>query len=106
MKTYRVFAGLAAAMVLAAGTGAAATTLPDVREPASYDKPRPVRTAIERMQKTLADHAEDNWQAQRNAGICEDAARRLHDYVTSQAYTAELGEQLWRECHQAYTGVE
>lgn len=80
--------------------------LPAVEAPESYAKPGPVRGAIEDMQETLAANAEGNWKAQRGAGVCEDAARRLRDYVTSQVYTAELGEKLWGECHKAYTDVE
>ena len=104
MKIRTLSVSLAAGALLAAGTALAA--LPTVEGPDSYAKPGQVRTSIKGMQDTLADNAEGNWKAQRGVGICEDAARRLRDYVTSQAYTAELGEKLWNECHKAYTAVE
>jgi hypothetical protein len=85
---------------------AALASLPAVEAPDSFERPGPVRSSIERMQETLADNQEGNWKAQRGLGICEDAARRLRDYVTSQVYTAELGEKLWDECHKAYSDVE
>ena len=104
MKIRTLSVSVAVAAVLAAGSAWAA--LPAVEAPDSFDRPGPVRGAIEDMQETLADHAEGNWKAQRGAGICADAARRLRDYVTSQVYTSDLGEKLWRECHKAYTDVE
>ncbi len=104
MKIRTLSVSFAAAGLLAAGAALAA--LPAVEAPDSYAKPGQVRKSIEGMQETLADNAEGNWKAQRGAGVCEDAARRLRDYVTSQVYTAELGEKLWDECHKAYTDVE
>jgi hypothetical protein len=104
MKINKLAASLAAAALVAAG--AASAELPTVEAPDSFAEPGPVRGSIERMQETLAENAEGSWKAQRGAGICQDADRRLGDYVTSQAYTAELGEKIWRECHKAYSDVE
>ena len=104
MKIRKLAASLLAGAVLFGGAAVAA--LPGVEALDSYAKPGQVRKSIERMQETLADHAAENWKAQRGAGICADAARRLRDYVTSQAYTPDLGAQIWRECHKAYTDVE
>jgi hypothetical protein len=99
---------LAVTAVSAAALGATSAwaSPPEVEAPDGFERPGPVRQSIERMQETLADAADGNWKAQRGAGICEDAARRLRDYVTSQAYTAGLGEKIWRECHKAYGDVE
>ena len=85
---------------------AALAALPAVEAPDSFERPGPVRSSIERMQETLGNNTDGNWKAQRAVGICADAARRLGDYVTSQVYTAELGEKLWDECHKAYADVE
>jgi hypothetical protein len=104
MKNRKLAVSLVAGALLSAGAAWAA--LPAVEAPESYAKPGEVRSSIEGMQRTLADNAGGNWKAQRGAGICEDAARRLRDYVTSQVYTAELGEKIWRECYKAYTDVE
>ena len=104
MQTAKLAAGIAAGAVLFAA--AAGASLPAVEPPESYAKPGPVRKSIERMRQTLADRAAETWTAQRGAGICEDAARRLRDYTTSRVYTPGLGEKLWRECHEAYTEVD
>jgi gas vesicle protein len=104
MKFNTLYAGVVVGALL--GASAALAALPTVEAPDSYAKPGQVRNSIEAMQETLADNAEGNWKAQRGAGVCEDAARRLRDYVTSQVYTAELGEKLWDECHKAYGDVE
>ena len=101
----RTFGVSVAAGVLFAAQ-AAMSAFPAVKAPDSFERPGPVRSSIEAMQETLADNQQGNWKAQRGVGICEDAARRLRDYVTSQAYTAELGEKLWDECHKAYSDVE
>jgi hypothetical protein len=85
---------------------AALAALPAVEAPDSFERPGPVRSSIERMHETLGNNTDGNWKAQRAVGICADAARRLGDYVTSQVYTAELGEKLWDECHKAYADVE
>ena len=104
MKINRLSVSVAAGALFAAQAALAA--LPAVEAPDSFERPGPVRSSIEAMQETLEDNTAGNWKAQRGAGVCEDAARRLRDYVTSQAYTADLGEKLWDECHKAYTDVE
>lgn len=101
-------ARVCASAVLASGLAIApaGAETPEVSAPESFERPGRVERSITQMQETLAGMTEGNWKAQRAHGICQDAHRRLADYVTSQVYTPDLGEKIWRECHKAYSDVK
>jgi hypothetical protein len=101
-----VRAGASAVLVSGMAIGAARAETTEVPVPDSFERPGRVESSITKMEEALAGLREGNWKAQRAHGICQDAHRRLADYVTSQVYTPELGEKIWRECHKAYTDVK
>mgnify|MGYP000518945021 CR=1 FL=1 len=97
-------AALAAVLALAA---APATAAPAVEPPEDFAKVSQVRAALKEMRRYVARQEREtgDWRAMRANGVCHDALRRLEDYRTSQAYTPELGEKLWQDCHDAYASV-
>ena len=98
--------GASAALASGLAVAAAFAEAQEVSAPDSFERPSRVESSIAKMQESLSGATDGNWKAQRAHGICQDAHRRLADYVTSQVYTPDLGEKIWRECHKAYTDVK
>ncbi len=99
---------LTLAAALAAFAVAPAAAAPDVTPPEDFGQAKQVRAALRDMHGYVRTRMKEtgHWRARRAEGICGDALRRLEDRLTSNAYEADVGETIWRDCHRAYAEVE
>ena len=97
---------VAAAVAAALLASAAWAALPEMRPP-DFARAEAVRGSLKAMHRSLEAEARKSghWLARRGAGHCKNAIERLDWRVTAAAYDAEVGEKIWRDCHDAYSRV-